>query len=135
MSIKIVLLLLVASGLAGAVIGYVFRWLLVLARKGSIELEVKQILLDAREQAKKITGSAEDHVREKVSAVEIEFKEKDEKLVRQEERLFKREETLDEKQKQLDGEIEGLKDRIEEIKTIREKADALLAERENELAK
>jgi len=56
MSLKIVFALLALSALGGAAIGYVFRWLLVSARKGSIEVEVKHILLDAREEAKKISA-------------------------------------------------------------------------------
>jgi len=135
MSLKILLLLLGASGLLGAVIGYVFRWLLVLARKGSIELEVKQIILTAKEEAKKITESAEGILKQRVQEGEVGLKEKEEKVVRQEERVFKREEALDGKQKELDQEIEGLKTRIEEIKQIRERADGLVKERGDALAK
>ena len=112
-----------------------FRWLLVLARKGSIEFEVKQILLNAREEAKKITEGAEDVVKEKLAEAEIGLKEKEEKIGKQEERLFRREETLDGKQKELDREIEGLKERIEEVKHVRERAEALVAERADALAK
>ena len=135
MSLEMVCLLLGPAGLGGAVLAYVSRWLLVLARKGSIEFEVKQILLNAREEAKKITEGAEDVVKEKLAEAEIGLKEKEEKIGKQEERLFRREETLDGKQKELDREIEGLKERIEEVKHVRERAEALVAERADALAK
>jgi ribonuclease Y len=135
MSLKILLTLLGLAGLVGAVIGYVFRWLLLLGRKGSIEVEVKQILLDAREEAKKITAGAEEETKQKIALADIELREKEEKITRAEDRVFKREEALDRKQKELDDEIAGVKAKIEEIKGIKERADQLLLDRSDELAK
>ena len=135
MSITYALVLMALSGLAGIVIGYIFRWLYGLSQKGSVEVEVKQLLLDAREDAKKITSEAEEKARSTQNAIELEVKEKEDKLTRAEERVFKREEALDKKQSELDREIEGVKNRIEEIKTIKERADGLVAQRADELAK
>ena len=135
MSLKIVFLLLALSAFSGAVIGFVFRWLLVLSRKGSIEVEVKHILLDAREEAKKITGEAQAKAAEVLTTLETTLAEKEEKVVRQEERVFKREEALDKRQGELDSEIQAVKGKIEEVKQIKERAEALLQERGNELAK
>ncbi len=135
MSLKIVFALLALSALGGAVIGYVFRWLLVSARKASIEVEVKHILLDAREEAKKITEEAQNKATEVLSTLEQTIAEKEEKVTRQEERVFKREESLDKKQGELDSEIQAVKGKIEEVKQIKERAEVLLTERGNELAK
>lgn len=135
MSLKLLLALLGSSALLGAVIGYVFRWLLVLSRKGSIEVEVKQLMLDAREKADKLLAEAEVAAKEKATAIEASVLEKEEKITRQEERVFKREETLDKKQQELDTEVAVVKNKIEEIKGIKERADALLIERTNELAR
>ncbi len=135
MSLKLLLALLAFSGIVGAVIGYVFRWLFALARKSSIEVEVKQLLFDAREEAKKITTRAEEESRKHVAILENELKEKEEKVARMEDRVFKREESLDKKQTELNAEVEGLKVRIEEIKVIKERASVLLAQRSEELAK
>ncbi len=124
-----------ASALIGAVIGYVFRWLLVLARKGSIEIQVRSALIEAREKAEKITGEAETAAREKIVTAEAELKEKEEKITRAEDRVFKREEALDKKQAELDKEIEAVKSRIEEVKQIKERAEGVLLQRSDELAK
>jgi ribonuclease Y len=135
MSLTYALVLMGLAGLAGIVIGYIFRWLYGLSQKGSVEVEVKQLLLDAREEAKKITTEAEETAKASQLAAETAVKEKEDKITRAEERVFKREESLDKKQTELDREIEGVKSRIEEIKTIRERAEALVAQRADELAK
>ncbi len=124
-----------AAALLGAVLGYVFRWLWISARKGSIELEIKQILLDAREEAKKITAQAEAEAKERVSQGEVELKEKEDKLARAEDRVFKREEALDKKQTELERELEGVKERIEEVRQIKERAQELVKERADVLAR
>ncbi len=128
-------MLLALAGVVGAAIGYTFRWLLVLARKGSIELEIKQILFNAKEEATKITSAAEEEAKQKAAVVEAELKDKEEKITRAEDRIFKREEGLDKKQSELEEEIERVKGKIEEIKTIRERADSLVTERSEALAR
>ena len=135
MSLKVLLSLLALAGLMGGVIGYVFRWLLILGRKGSIEVEIKQILLDAREEAKKITVLAEEEAKQKLAVSDSELREKEDKITRAEDRVFKREESLDRKQTELDAEVTGVKAKIEEIRAIKERADALLLDRSQELAR
>lgn len=135
MSLTYVFILLGLTGLLGIAVGYVFRWLYVLSQKGSIEVEVKQILFKAREEANDITAAAEEKAKELKAEAEQELKEKEDKLTRSEERVFKREEALDKKQAELEREVEGVKARIEEIKGIKERADLLVAERSDELAK
>ncbi|MEK7068261.1 MAG: ribonuclease Y, partial [Patescibacteria group bacterium] len=135
MSLTTLFLLLGAAALGGAAIGYVFRWLLVLARKGSIEIQVQKVMLDARERAEKVVAEAEAQAREKVVQLESAAVEKEEKLLKQEERVFKREEALDKKQGELESEIGAVKGRIEEVRAIKEKADLVLEERQQELAR
>jgi ribonucrease Y len=134
MSIKLVILLLASSTAIGAAVGYFFRLYFAQAKKNSIEIEVKQLMLNAREDAKKITMQAEEEAKIRLSQIEGEIKEKEEKVVRAEDRIFKREEQVDRKQAELDRELEGVKARIEEVKSIKERADILLSERGNALA-
>ena len=135
MSLKVILSLLALAGLTGAVIGYVFRWLLSLGRKGSIEVKIKQILLDAREESKNITEQAEEEAKQKVLLADIELREKEEKITRTEDRVFKREELIDRKQVELDAEIVAVRNKIEEIRNMKERADTLLIDRGAELAR
>jgi hypothetical protein len=53
MSIKLILSLLALSGLAGIALGYVLRLLIALGQRGSLELEIKQQMLEAKERAAK----------------------------------------------------------------------------------
>ncbi|HVV14808.1 MAG TPA: ribonuclease Y [Candidatus Paceibacterota bacterium] len=124
-----------AGILLGSGIGYKIRQAVARGEKNSVEVEVKQLLLDAREEAKRITADSEEQAKELLASAENSLKEKEEKVTRQEERVFKREEALDKKSAELDREIETVKNRIEEVKTIKEKAEAMVAERANELAK
>ncbi|MCC7500750.1 ribonuclease Y [Candidatus Nomurabacteria bacterium] len=135
MSLTTLFLLLGGAALMGAVIGYVFRWLLVLSRKGSIEIQVQKVMLDARERAERLLSEAEVQSKEKAATIEASALEKEEKLAKQEERVFKREEALDKKQTELEREIELVKNRIEEVKNIKEKAEAVLDERKAELSR
>ena len=89
------------AGLAGIAIGYIFRLLYAQGQKNSIEVEIKQLLLNAREEAKQITAKAEEEAKEYQANAEANLKEKEEKMTRAEERVFKREEGLDKKQTEL----------------------------------
>ena len=64
MSLKIILLLLALSGVAGIAIGYFLRLIISLGKRGSMELEIRKMKLDAEERAKKITGEAEARAKE-----------------------------------------------------------------------
>jgi len=135
MSLLWALVLAGLAGLVGIAVGYVFRWLLVLGRKGSLELEIKRLMLDAKEEAKKITLAAEKEGKRVAEAADAELKEKERKLQTAEDRNFKREEALEGKNKDLEAEIEKVKGKIEEIKAIKERADKLINERTEALAK
>jgi ribonuclease Y len=135
MSLKLLFSLLALVGAGGIVIGYLFRWLWVLARKGSIELEVKQIILNAKQEAASITEEAARKSTELLTTAESELKEKEEKLSRAEERVYKREEALEAKQKELDGEVAAVKAKIEEVKVMRDRAEELSNARAEELSR
>ncbi len=135
MSIKLLLLVIAGSGLAGVAIGYVFRWLLIAARKGSIEVKVKELLLNAKEEAAQVIAYAEAEAKEKVAVIEQEIKEKEEKMTRAEDRVFRREEAVDKRQTELNAEADALKSKIDEVRAIKERAEAMLSTRTQELTR
>ena len=59
MSLKMVLLLAGIASLSGMVVGYFLRWIVSLGKKGSMELTIKQKMLEAKTQAQKIVEEAE----------------------------------------------------------------------------
>ncbi len=119
----------------GVAFGYFLRLIISLGRKGSMELDIKQMELKSREQAQKIITEAEEKAEHTLKEARIEVKEKEEKLKKAEDRIIKKEELLDKRQIDIDSEVEYIKNRIEEVKSIKERADGLLLEREQNLQK
>ncbi len=133
MSLKLVALLLSLAGVAGLSIGYYLRLIISLGKKGSMELEIKEMILTAKEEAKKITAEAEEKSNRFLDVARHEIKEKEDKIALTENRLIKKEDILDKRQADIDKEVELIKVRIAEIKTIRDKADKLEADRSEAL--
>lgn len=128
MSLKIILIMLALSGVGGVVLGYVLRVLIGLAQRGSLELDIKQKLLQAKEQAAKIIAEAQfrGEVVETERLAPIE--EREQKIVSREERVASREEFLDDKEAEM---------RAREQEAVHAKAIAenLAKERAKELSK
>ncbi len=135
MSLKIVLLLASSSALIGIGFGYFLRWIISLGKKGSVELEVKQMLLDAKEQSKKIIDESKTKAEADEKVFRTEQKEREEKFKKTEERLIKKEELLDKRQADTDKEVEEIKVKIAEIKKIKEKVDGMESQKALELQK
>jgi ribonuclease Y len=125
MSPEIILLVLAAALVFGAAFGYYLRFIISIGKKGSVELEVKQLLLEAKEEAKKITDAAEAKAEEEVKRLFVDLKEKEESLKKTENRLLDKETAIEKKQADLATEVEGIKKRIEEVHAIKERADEL----------
>jgi ribonuclease Y len=134
-SLKTVAVFLSIAGLAGIAIGYYLRLIISLGKKGSMELEIKEMLLTAKEEAKKITTEAELKSKKYIDEARVEIKEKEEKVQQAESRLIKKEDILDKRQTDIDKEVELIKTKIVEIKTIKDKVDQLENEKAQELEK
>ena len=125
MSLKVIILLAGASGVLGIAIGYYLRVIIALGKRGSMELQLKQMELHAKEEAKKIVLVAEQKATETMQQVREEIREKEEKLKKTEDRLITKESFLDKRQVDIDKEVEHVKEKVAEIKDIREKTDQL----------
>ncbi|HEY0907773.1 MAG TPA: ribonuclease Y [Candidatus Paceibacterota bacterium] len=133
MSLIYALLLATATMIGGAALGYWARLLIALAKKRSIETDLKHALLTAEEQAKKIVLDAEQKAADTMKELRQEVKEKEEKAKAIEDRLIKKEDSLEKRQADLDSEVESIKAKAAEIRSIKERADKLLADRQNAL--
>ena len=129
MNITKLILLLAATGLSGVILGYILRWLITLSQKGSIELTIKQTLLEAKDKAQKLIDAADKEAAKKVEEAKQKEKEKELELKKKEDHLIKKDENLDKRQADIDKEIENIKKKIEEIKEIREKTKAVEEEK------
>jgi ribonuclease Y len=133
MSLKIILLLLAVAGLAGIGIGYFLRLIISLGKRGSMELEIRKMRLDAEEKAKRITEEAEARAKEKEGQLTNEFKGRERDLKTVEERLIRKEEMLDKRQGNLDTEQESLVRKNEEIRVAKEGIEVLTREQQEKL--
>jgi len=129
-----VLLTLVGVALGGA-LGYYLRYVVSAGKKGSMELEIKQMMLEAKEKAQKIEEEAEKKIEKKQAEIEKDVKEKSDFIKKAESRILDREAFLDKRQQDLDTEVDEVKTKIEEVRDVKEKADKLLEEQEGALAK
>lgn len=129
MSTFIILLLLGGALIVGILCGYYLRRVVALGQRRSIEIDIKQMLVVAKEEAQRITDDAKKKAEEK----EVELREtervKNDDFKKTEDRLIKKEELLDARQTEIDKESEIQKGKIEEIKKIKERADSVLSER------
>jgi ribonuclease Y len=133
MSLKIVILIASAASVLGILIGYFLRIIISLGKKGSMELEIKQMMLDADTRAKKVIIDAETKSVEIIKEAKDEAKEKEEKFKITEDRLIKKEGLLDQRQQDIDKEVENIKQKIAEVKEIRDKTEKIEAQKNEEL--
>ena len=120
MSLTTVILLAGVVGLVGIAIGYYLRLIISLGKRGSMELEIKGMMLQAKEEAKKIVLEAENKAVESLKEIKNEAKEKEDAAKIVEARLIKKEDLLDQRQIDIDKEVENIKKKIVEIKEIRD---------------
>ncbi len=128
-------LLLGAASLVSLVIGYYLRILVAKSKKGSMELDIQQMMLQAKDKEQKIIEEAERKAEDIVSTARAEIKQKEEDAKKNEERLIKKDELLLKRQADMDKEVEEVKAKIQEIKLIRENAEKIEQEKKEELQK
>lgn len=124
--------IILVSGAAlfvGICLGYYLRLIIALGKRRSIEIDIKQMMVSAKEEAQKILDDAKKKAEERIEKLTSQEKEQHTEFKKTEDRLIKKEALLDARQVEIDREVENMKIRIEEIKLIRDKAEALEEEK------
>ncbi|OGJ04277.1 ribonuclease Y [Candidatus Nomurabacteria bacterium RIFCSPLOWO2_12_FULL_46_14] len=121
MSLTTIILVGAAVLLLGAGIGYYLRVIVALGKRRSIEIDIKQMMVAAREEAQKISDEAKKASEEKLATLKEEEKKKEQEFKETEKRLIKKDEFLDARQMEVNKEAEDIKLKVEEIKKIQEK--------------
>ncbi len=136
MNLTLITLAFMGGGtlVAGGIIGYFLRVLILLGKKGSMELTIKQKLLDANQEAGKIVLEAEHKSSRILEESKRQIAEKEASLLKLESRLLSKDELLDKRQGDIDKEIEQVKQKINEIKEIKERIEKGKEEQEKKLA-
>lgn len=135
MSLKLALLLALLAASAGIGFGYLLRLIISLGKKGSLELDIKQLEVRSREEAQRILAEAEAKAEKVFEKTRAEMREREERLKKTEDRLVTKEEFLDKRQADIDKEAEYVKEKATEIRSLRGKIDQIAEDRKSELAK
>jgi len=134
MSITIIIILIgVGVLLLGVGLGYYLRLIVALGKRRSIEIDIKQMMVGAKEEAQKITDEAKKKSEEQLVNLKEEEKKKELEFRETEKRLIKKDEFLDARQVEVDKEVESIKTKVEEIKKIQEKVLKIEEEKVHEL--
>lgn len=107
-TLVIIAIISVSALFVGIAIGWFLRFIIALGQKGSMELEIKEMMLEAREEVERITQEANEEAAVVIKTAREEAKTLGEKLSKTEERLVNRENLLDKRQFDLDEERENL---------------------------
>ncbi len=119
--------------LLGIGVGYYLRVLVALGKRRSIEIDIKQMMVGAKEEAQRITDEAKKKSEETLSNLKEEEKKKEQEFRETEKRLIKKDEFLDARQVEVNKEAEGIKQKAEEVKKIQEKVLKIEEEKRSEL--
>ncbi len=126
MSTLVIIAIIAVSALfVGMAIGWFLRFIIALGQKGSMELEIKEMMLEAREEVERITQEANEEADNTLKTARLEANALREKLSKTEERLINRENLLDKRQFDLDEERENLQEIEATLKLSLEKNEDL----------
>lgn len=121
--------------LLGVGVGYYLRVIVALGKRKSIEIDIKQMLVGAKEEAQRITDEANTKAEKRLVELKEEEKKHEQEFKETEKRLIKKDEFLDIRQVEINKEAENIKLKVEEIKKIQEKVLGIEAEKRSELEK
>jgi len=125
MSLLIVLIIAMAAGLTGIAIGWFLRFIISLGKKGSMELEIKEMLLGAKEEVDIITSEAEQQAQEIIKEAKKEAKDVEEKADRIESRIIAKEDAIEARQKEIDKDEHTVREEIQKIDIAKKDIDSL----------
>jgi len=131
--LTIIILVGIAVLLLGIGIGYYLRVIVALGKRRSIEIDIKQMMVAAKEEAQKVVDEAKKVSEQKLVKLKEEEREKEIEFKETERRLIKKDEFLDTRQVEIDKEVEEVKSRIEDVKKVQERVLKVEEEKRVEL--
>lgn len=129
------IVLAIGGVVAGLVLGYYLRLLVALGKKGSMELEIKNLMVSAKEEAQKIIDKAQEKSEEKIKALEQEEKARLEDIKRLEDRLIRKEDSLELKEKELQKSLEESTEKNKELENLKQGVLEIEKSKQQELEK
>ncbi len=133
MNLQTLLGVAVVSVVFGGVLGYFLRHLIVLQRKSSIELKIKQLLVDTKAKAQTISEEASKKAEAIVEAAKKEERSVVSQVRKREEGISRKEEMLEKRRQEVENDVKNNKKKIEEIKKVQEKLKVVGEKKREEL--
>jgi len=121
--------------LAGVLAGYFLRQIITLKQKSSLEVKIKQQLLDAKTKVQDTIANAAKKAESILEKAKEEQKEREKQIRKTEERLGHREELMEKRQEDLEKGNEDLKERVEKVRKLKENIESLEEAKRQELEK
>ena len=115
--------------LVGVSVGYVARHYVAVSRRGSIEADIAEKLLQAKREANAI----EEEALQKAMNIREEAKKTEQRISKQEERLDKREQDLSHRDEMVTRELNSLREKSKELQSIKESLENKEKEAEKEI--
>jgi len=128
-------LIALATGVFGLIAGYVLRQIIAQQKKNSVELKIKQILLDAKSDAQKTLDEAKHKADSILESVKREEKERETNIRKLEERISQKEELVEKRRGDMERETKEISKQKEELKRRHESLESVETERRHELEK
>lgn len=131
-TLGIIILVLLSLGI-GVLAGYFIRQAVSLGKKGSIELELKELTIKAKEEAQKIIDAGKTEVEKLREEIRKEDRTMREAIKKEEDRIHTKDASLDARAVDLDKQFEGVKQKAEEVRSAAEKVNNIIADQEKKL--
>ncbi len=122
-TLVLIAIISVSALFVGVALGWFLRFIIALGQKGSMELEIKEMMLEAREEVERITQDATAQADDIVRQAKNEATTLKEKVSKTEERLINKENLLDKRQFDLDEDKENLEKLESELKVSANKTE------------
>jgi len=106
-----------------------------LGKRKSIEIDIKQMMVGAKEEAQKLVEEAKGKVEGRLAELKEEEKKREQEFKETEKRLIKKDEFLDARQVEANKGAEEIKLKKEEVKKIQERLQEIETEKRSELEK
>jgi len=121
------------SVLFGAILGYFIRHLILLQRKGSVELKIKQLLVDAKAKSQSALEDASKKSEEIIESAKKEERTAAFQIRKLEERLAKKEELLEQRRSGIEQDFQAVKKKAVEMRKVQEQLKILDEKKKKEL--
>jgi len=129
------LVIIFVAAIIGGVAGYITRQILAQQRRDSIELKIKQLILDAKDEAQKIIDEAKQKAETAIDAAKKEARERESQLRELETRVTQKETNIEKREKDIQTHSQTLAQKGEEIEKIKKDLAQAEEERQKELQK